>query len=242
MKIISAHWEKRNLGLVTDEVVIESNDDFVTVDHGLAQLDSEYQVIKSPCTRPDFLLHLQNKGYTVMEVLTHCCHEGQFPALSRPQSKILASLSCAPASPNALDLIADQIHSGMFGTDRIAIDPQLGPQLAAQRYANWVSDEIDRGATAYSLVHKQIPVGFFVMKPGSPQEWHAVLGGIFAAYQRHGFGFFMNYLEVVLAMAQGAKRVYTTFSSNNPAIAAIHYALGYRLHLQHYVLIKHVTK
>jgi hypothetical protein len=239
MQIIPAPWEKRNLGLSCDEVTVEPADDIAALDQGLALLVSQYQVVKSPCARPDLLLHLQGRGFMVMEVLSSCYHDGQFPTLSRPQTKMLDSLSCAPATAHEQDLIAEQIRGGMFDTDRVAIDPRLGPALAAQRYAGWLGDEVARGATVYCLSHKAAPVGFFVMRSADNHVWHAILGGIFPAYQRYGFGFFMNYLEIALAMGQGAKRVFTAFSSNNPAIAAIHYALGYRLHQQHYVLVKH---
>lgn len=239
MHILPAPWEKRNLGLSCDEVTLEQGDDLTIVDQGLAQLVSEYQVIKTPCARPDLLLHLQGRGYVVMEVLSSCYHDGQFPTLSRPQTKMLDSLFCAAATAQERDEIVGQIRSGMFDTDRVAIDPRLGPALAARRYAGWLMDEVARGATVYSLSHKQAPVGFFVMRPADNQVWHAILGGIFPSFQRYGFGFFMNYLEIKQAMEQGAKRVFTAFSSNNPAIAAIHYTLGYRLHQQHYVLVKH---
>jgi len=239
MQITPAPWEQRNLGLSCDEVTLAPQDDLATVDHGLASLASQYQVVKLPCARPDLLLHLQGQGFTVMEVLSTCYHDGQFPPLSRPQTKMLDSLSCAPATVAQSDAIVEHIRAGMFDTDRVAIDPRLGPALAARRYAGWLSDEVARGATVYCLTHKEAPVGFFVMRAGEAQVWHATLGGIFPAYQRYGFGFFMNYLEVAHAMALGAKRVFTGFSSNNPAIAAIHYALGYRLHQQHYVLVRH---
>lgn len=239
MKITPAPWEKRNLGVTCIEVTVEPSDDIGVIDQSLLQINAAYQVVKVPCSRPDVLFYMQARGFMVAEVLTKCCHDGQLLPLTRVQQKILDSLSCVRASSNDLELIFSELRCGMFTTDRVAVDPKFGVELAGRRYAGWLSDGLARGSLIYRLSHKNLHVGFFVMESRTPLEWHATLGGIFPQHQRSGFGYFMNYLEIVTAMEHGAKRVYTTFSSNNVAVSAIHYALGYRLIQQQYVLIRH---
>lgn len=239
MKITPAPWEKRNLGVTCVEVTIETADEISAVDHAVAQIDAQYQVVKIPCGRPDLLFHLQSLGFLVAEVLTTCSHDGLLAPLTRVQQKILDSLSCSQATSEDLESVYAELRSGMFTTDRVAIDPMFGIESAGHRYSGWLSDGIERGAMVYSLTHKNECVGFFVMESYSSKEWHATLGGIFPRHQRSGFGYFMNYLEIITALAKGAKRVYTSFSSNNTAVSAIHFALGYRLVQQQYILIRH---
>ena len=241
MKIISAVWEKRNLGVSCVEVTLDSDDDMCVVDQSLAQIDTDYLVVKIPCNRADLLFQLQTRGFTVAEVLSTCCHDGQLAPLSRVQQKILDSLTCIRASPDDLETIYSELKNGMFTTDRVAVDPKFGIESAGRRYAGWLSDGLARGSHVYRLSHKNLHVGFFVIEPRTPYEWHATLGGVFPQHQRGGFGYFMNYLEVTTAVAQGAKRIFTSFSSNNTAISAIHFVLGYRLIQQQYVLIRHIS-
>jgi len=241
MKITPAVWEKRNLGVSCIEVTLGNEDDIYVIDQALAQIDAEYLVIKIPCNRTDLLFQLQTRGFTVVEVLSTCYHDGQLASLSRVQQKILESLSCTRASPHDLETIYSELKNGMFTTDRVAVDPKFGIESAGRRYAGWLSDGLERGSHVYRLTHKNLHVGFFVMEPRTPHEWHATLGGVFPQYQRSGFGYFMNYLEVTTAVAQGAKRIFTSFSSNNPAISAIHFVLGYRLIQQQYILIRHLS-
>jgi len=239
MKITPAPWEKRNLGVTCVELTVEPSDDIGVIDQSLLQINAAYQVVKVPCSRPDVLFYMQSRGFLVAEVITKCSHDGQLAPLTRVQQKILGSLSCGRASSSDLDLIFSELRRGMFTTDRVAVDPKFGVEVAGRRYAGWLSDGLERGALVYKLSHKNLQVGFFVMESSTPLEWNATLGGIFPQYQRSGFGYFMNYLEILTAMEHGAKRVYTTFSSNNSAISAIHYALGYRLIQQQYVLVRH---
>jgi hypothetical protein len=241
MKITQAVWEKRNLGVFCVEVTLDSHDELYAFDQALAQIDAEYLVIKIPCSRTDLLFQLQIRGFTVAEVLSTCCHDGQLAPLSRVQQKMLDSLTCTPATPDDLETIYSELKNGMFTTDRVAVDPKFGIEYAGRRYAGWLSDGLSRGSQVYRLSHKNLHVGFFVMESRTSNEWHATLGGVFPQHQRSGFGYFMNYLEVTTAVAKGAKRIFTSFSSNNPAISAIHFVLGYRLIQQQYVFVRHTN-
>jgi hypothetical protein len=242
MIITTALWEKRNLGVNCVEITLDANDEKTVVDRELDQINAEYLVIKIPSSCPDFLFHLQTRGFMVAEVLTTCCHYGHLSQLTRVQEKILNSLSCKLASSDELDTIYLELQHGMFTTDRVAVDPKFGIQAAGRRYAGWLSDGLKRGHLVYSFTYKNMQVGFFVMDPRTPMEWYATLGGVFPQHQNSGFGYFMNYLEIVTAIGCGAKRIYTTFSSNNAAVSAIHFMLGYRLIQQQYVLIRHGNK
>jgi len=239
MRITDAHWERRNLGVTCIELTVEANDDIHVVDSALKQISAQYQVMRIACSRPDLLLHVQTRGFLVVEVLTICYHDGQLSPLTRAQQVIRNSLSCSLASTDDIKFIYGEINGGMFTTDRISVDPKFGIEDAGKRYAGWLSDESASGSLIYKINHRNLSVGFFVMNARSPLEWRATLGGIFPKYQRSGFGYFMNYLEIITAMENGAKRVYTAFSSNNSAVSAIHFALGYRLFNQQYVLIRH---
>ncbi len=241
MKIINATWEKRNLGVTCQEVELDLSDSIQHLDTALEQLNSEYQVIKLPCGKPELLLYLQSRGFEFIEVMTSCYHEGRLPTMNGLQNRLLVHLSCVEASNKELSMIFDQIHSGMFATDRVAIDPRFGPEFAARRYVGWIDDEIGRGAIVYQIAFKKLRIGFFVLGSQKDDEWSAILGGIYPSYQNIGFGLLMNYLEVSKGIEKGAKRVYSAFSSNNTAASSIHFALGYQITNQKYILTRHLA-
>jgi hypothetical protein len=239
MRVLAATWEQRNLGVSCDEVTIDANDDWATVEQSLQALNSEYQVVKLPCEQANLLVRVQELGFRCIEVQTTCFHNGQLPALSALQTRMLQGLSCLSASDTDLSIILAEIGKGMFTTDRVALDPHFGPHQAARRYAGWIDDELANGAVTYAIKYKNKVIGFFLLRELRQRAWAAVVGGIFKDYQQLGFGLFMNYLEVSTVMKLGGSRVYTSYSSNNPPIAAIHFALGYKLARQDYVLIRH---
>jgi len=240
MRVINAQWEMRNLGVTCEEIIIEVGDSIVLIDSELSKLSSSYRVIKIPCSRPDLLLYLQGRGYIFIEMLSTCSHDGELPQLTSLQQRIYSNLSCSLATSDDLNAIFEELMSGMFTTDRVAIDPKFGIPKAGKRYCGWVKDELTRGAQVFMLNYKNMPIGFFVMRLAEDKKCHAFLGGIFPGHKGGGFGYFLNYFEVIKGMELGASKIITTFSSNNTSIASVHYSLGCRLVHQQYILVRHV--
>ena len=75
MKIIDAIWEKRNLGVSSYEVVIETEDSASDIEKKLAELDADYIVVKVPSEHSDVLESVQKSGFSYIEDLIHVEHD-----------------------------------------------------------------------------------------------------------------------------------------------------------------------
>lgn len=240
MKIIDAHWEKRNLGVASIEVNIGVADTPEDISAALANVRAQYVVIKLPVGKVDCLLSLQATGYRFIEMMSVCYHDGDLPELNSVQRRLLASLSYSDASSEELDQVFAGVDQGMFRDDRVSLDPHFDSAQSVARYRGWIFDEIRAGASVIAIRMKGEAVGFFILKArGEEGDIFASLGGIFPKYQNFGVGYFMNYLEIVEGRRRGAKRVYTAFSSNNPKITSVHFSMGYKILRQYYVLVRH---
>jgi hypothetical protein len=237
MKILDAHWEKRNIGVSCHEVIIEPSDTIKDLTK-LDSLQSDYQVIKLPVQKYDLNVFVQQHGFRFIELNFVCIHDLLVPQLSKPLERMATCFKVLEADEGHLSTINGCIASEMFLTDRVAIDPKFGPKLAARRYLGWLEDLLKSGAKVFVMKYKVDTVGFFVMRC-SDTICDAVLGGIFPSMASGGFGVMLNYLEIITAANLGCKELHGRFSSNNAAIFAINRTLGYKIRPEHYVFIKH---
>ena len=240
MKIVDAYWEKRNLGVITYELTVESPDDQNRIKEFEKTSDYEYLVIKIPAQLLPALLSLQDEGYQFIEMNTVCSYDCNKPySLIGIQKRLYDSISYEKMSNDDIEYLFMRITEGMFVTDRVYIDAFFRKRQSAKRYIGWIQDEISRGANLYSILYKDKKVGFFGLSQVKDNECFAFLGGVFPEYQRIGIGVIMNCFEIDEAKRQGAKRVITSFSSNNRGAYAVHLALNYTLIDNYYVFIKH---
>jgi hypothetical protein len=237
MITINAHWEIRNLGVSCNEYVIDINDDELT----LLELEiqhAKYEVVKLPVQKSDFILPLQKQGFMFVEQLYECTHNLREPDLSNPVSKLILSIDHEKIFGESIDLIKQEILSGMFNSDRVAIDSKFGLKLSANRYIGWIDDLTMAGSEIFILKYRNNPVGFFVLKKVE-DLCYAILGGIFSKYKNAGFGIALNYLELKVAKNFGCSALRGVISSNNPSIYRINDILGYKIIPKYYVFTRH---
>ena len=98
-------------------------------------------------------------------------------------------ISCHEMVPGDLDFLYGAIRDGLFGTDRVSLDPHFTAEQSSNRYVYWIRDELDRGAKACKLVYRDSVVGFFTLKQRGPEEWFAFLGGLYPDFLTSRFGF-----------------------------------------------------
>ena len=91
----------------------------------------------------------------------------------------------------------------------------------------------------YKVLYDDRELGFFTLRRQSEDVDFAFLSGVYAAFRTSGIGFSCHYSEVVAGLQSGAKRVMTSYSTNNRGAAAVHLSMGHVLHEQWYVLVKH---
>ena len=239
MKVINAHWEKRNLGVLCNEILIEENDEINQIKKQLKELETEYTVIKVPTSKVEFLFYLQTEGYFFIELLTHCFNKAELPVLTKVQQRLIDSIRCELMDKQDVEYLFSQIKNNLFIEDRISVDKRFTKDQSNNRYLGWLNDELDRGVMFYKLIFKNNSIGFFTLQDKGNNIYFASLGGIFNDFQKFGFGFCMNFFEIIEAKKMNAKKIMTSYSSNNRAVSAIHLSMGYQLEEQYYVFVKH---
>jgi len=239
MKIVHAIWEQRNLGVNCYEVLVERGDTPTTLQERASEYETEYTVVKVPPGMMDVSLYLQGAGYSFIELITVCHHAAALPQLTRIQRRSVDSVTCEEMDEADRDALLAHVREGMFEDDRVSLDPYFTADQANNRYLGWIGDETTQGGRLYKLVYKGGPAGFFTLRDRGGGVLVANLGGIYPDYRRHGFGLCMNYQVIAEANASDARRVVSSFSSNNRGASAIHLALGYILDSQYYVFVAH---
>lgn len=237
MKIVDAQWEFRNIGVSCHEIYIESMDTESELTR-LEALQSDYLVVKLPVSKSSMIFPIQRLGYDFVELVYQARHKLVLPVLSKPLTRMLNSSFVIEASDELVKLVSDSIVSGMFSTDRVAMDSRFGSDLSAKRYREWLNDLIVSGASVFVLHWKGEPVGFYVIKhDGSTCE--ALLGGVFDNISHPSLGCLLNYFEIITARSLGCERLIGRFSSNNSPVFKINTMLGYEIHPEHYVFVRH---
>lgn len=240
MIIVDAFWEKRNLGKSSVEINIEKSDSVDDL-RQLNNIEANYQVIKLPTSRVDLVLSVQSFGFKFVEMMYSCRHDLAVPTLSSPLARMALAFTYTDATDTDVEIIREHIYEGMFETDRVAIDPAFGINKAATRYLGWMDDLIKQSAKVIILRYRNKPVGFFVLKL-SGIRCDALIGGIFKEKIGAGFGFMLNYFEIIYAKELGCNELWGAFSSNNGPVFGINTQLGYKICPSHYVFVKHNNK
>lgn len=236
MKIIEAFWEKRNLGVTCQEVIIESYD--IDINACLTSLRAQYQVVKTPIERPELIFRLQDLGFKFIEVQFLSSHNLNIPPLNPVLERLKKSITFSVANGASLENIEKKILEGVFKTDRVAIDPNFGLQKSSKRYVGWLHDTLEQGGHIYELRYKHIPVGFFLLKTNKT-ICEGVIGGTFPDPKIIGLGTLLNYFEIIVSQDLGCQKLHINFSSNNPSILKINNYLNYETVPVFNVFVRH---
>lgn len=239
MKVVHATWEQRNLGVDCREITVQPEDSADDMARGLREHETQYTVVRLPVGRMDLLIRAQELGYLVVETMTHCYHTGATFNLNAIQQRIIDRIRWEPMDETGKATMFAEIRQGMFTTDRVSLDPHFSGDLANQRYVFWIQDELARGGRVFKMLYGDRELGFFTLKRQSDDVQFAFLSGTYSAFRTSGFGFACHYCEVVEGVRSGAKRVLSSYSSNNRGAAAVHLSMGHVLHEQCYILVKH---
>ena len=241
MKIVDCHWEKRNLGVKTAEVSIESNEKIDFEEAHNIESKFEYIVIKTPASKFAHYKDLCSIGYSYIETqftikkvlkLSDLDQETRFPFDVKPV-----------ITNDDVQYVIDKINEGLFTTDRIALDPEFSIAKANTRYSNWLRDEIGNGAKLLDVLYEGKRIGFILLKEDE-NNVHVILHGIYKDYMGQHLGkalaiapylFKQKYNEDIINYE-------TKVSSNNVGIMRILTKAGYYISDVAHVFVKHVRK
>ena len=242
MKIVDAIWEKRNLGVDTQEIYVEENDSLEDLSFAIHQLETPYNVVKIPAGRVDMLFYLQELGFKFIEGFVHLTHNLHNVELNSIQKRLNDAVSYERMNQNDIEQLYEEIKKGMFYTDRIVLDKNFKKEQAQNRYINWISDELKCGTEIYKLVYNNENIGFFTFKKIKDNVYNPFLAGLYKKFQSTGLGAVFCYKAIMEAKKRNANLVQTSVSLNNANTVRVHISLGYAVDSIFYVLIKHSVK
>lgn len=225
MQLLEATWDTRNLGMTTQELIIEPSDQVADIRVHLERMIAEYQVVRVVEPVASVTNLLAEEMFIYSEQLSFWeCTLGNIPAstlISR-----LPKVETHPANPESLDFVFQQINSGLFRTDRISKDPDFGVSVAGKRYVNWLRDEIDKGAIVYVTEFRQKRTGFFCLRlvDGNPK---VALSGVFPETQVPGMGLSLQFEIQKTAHDAGCSTLQTVVSTDNTPALRAHIAAGF---------------
>lgn len=246
MEIINATWEKRNFNMDAFEINLTKKDlkDFDAV---LKKIDEQnfknaYVVIKMPVGNLKALHKLEDLGYRFLETQFHLVQHFE-PKLDDYKNLIENSndeitLEFVPKEREAWERVIKKITPGMFDTDRVSLDPELGEEIACKRYQNWCMDLFEK-PNSRLVVRKinGVEFGFGLdiidEKTGTVD---GILGGIFAEFKGSGLG--SVYLNDTNKLNNIKTSTKTSVSSNNLNIFKIHQQCGKIVAKEKYILRK----
>ncbi len=212
MKIVDTYWETRNLGVSSNEIIIEEADNESDI---LKAVDSKvvYSVAKVNALNNCGLSLIQSHGYNYIEDQIHLEHDLHEVIRSSVMQRLYDSLTCKEMDEQDVDELFAEISDGMFYTDRISLDNHFSKDISAERYINWIKDLMDNGSINIVMKYKSESTGFFIMKEEENGIFHSILGGGYKRFNKTGLGTVLKEMEYVKNL--GGKKVYTSVSSNN---------------------------
>lgn len=239
MRVTDAFWEKRNLGVSTVEIAIDATDSVESIRNILDEVKAQYIVLKIPAGQVDKMWTVEDLGFHFMETVVHVTknlNDIEMPPLIK---RIEAGVSCALMIEEEMEILFEKIREGIFLTDRIYLDPHFTEKQAAERYVNWIKDEVERGTELYKYVYKEQTVGFFALKQIEKDVYYPFLAGIYPEYKNSSLGAVFNYKPMIEAKKRGGKQISTYISTNNPNAVRMHAICGFQFNEISYVYVKH---
>lgn len=242
MKTIDAYWDTRSLGVRCGQVVFSAGDSADQLSDAMEfARDYDYMVAKLPTTCIDLVPPLEQRGFTFAECSFEVVLRLRDARSSVLMQRVANQMEIKQADSKLKEEIYNQISKGIFDTDRVALDSLFGPQYAAQRYINWIEDELKKDGSLYYVAYKGEGVGFFSYKEPRPgiEAW-PFLAGVFRGQGRNGIGSNVALdASRIVAQERGCKRIRTYVSSNNPSILRAQIAYGYQVEKIEYVFVQH---
>lgn len=239
MQVIDAFWERRNLGVTCTEVVVNPADRFEEVQNAMADLPAGYQVVKAPVARLDLCDHLRAQGFTFVEASISVEHDLRVPPLPPIVQRMIDATTVREVVDGEAEAVFAQVHLGLFNTDRVFIDPAFTPEVAANRYVNWIRDELDGGGVLYELQRGEEALGFFVFRDRAAAVGASVLSGLYDGQTAPGMGVVLLHAILDRARIRGMKRLSSRISTNNVAVVKTHALLGFSISEIQYVFVRH---
>lgn len=212
MKITSATWEFRNLGLDVQEIDL-NHGDCEKLKEQFDLLNAPYQVAKVEAGDNDILGFLQDNEFRFIEDQIKMCHLLNDVQRSRTHQRMHDAVGYRIMDEADFNELLREVDDGMFDTDRFAIDDRFGKKISSKRYHNWICDMKEQGIVPYAFTYKDKACAFVVLKPEKHGIYHSVIGGYYRSFRESGMGIVQKEIDIVKEL--GGRRIISAVSSNN---------------------------
>lgn len=249
MEVIDAVWEQRNLGIRSAEVTLKTDADMVEFENAVGDLEAifDYLCVKVKSGYGIPLIDLPRLGYVFVEdqILLRYSTKNDCVA---PMVHRLVKLVNEPLFieditdddkrfTGLMDRIVDE---RLFRTDRIALDPCFGVDVANKRYVGWCNDLRDKGSRFYISKVGEYDAGFSVYTYHGSGRYSSPLGGSFESeHVDPAYSPVFSRLYIDHLKKDGMRILDTAVSSNNRVILQLHLLSGCQVREVFHVYIKH---
>lgn len=243
MKIIDCKWELKNINKRVQEIDVEETDSIeVSL---LPEFDDSFDmvVVKCPINKIDYNIEISKRGAFFIESQFELTKnfktfnfEDRFIKSFMDKTNFIDVID-----EKGLELILDNLPSSMFTTDRVSLDPRLGPELGTKRYKNWMRNCFyNKTASFFCDYYKDELVGYVMYK----QEngiYDGMLGGLFNGAANPSLGLLTPAALPMYAKKRNLpmKAVETAISSNNLPVLRLYEYCGFSVKSIKYVFVKH---
>lgn len=228
MKKVKAIWEKKNLNLNVLEIEFDKEDKMS--ESLITEIEQyDYIVAKVPIKQINLMQEIENSKFyfieTQFDLIKKLTLENMIPKRLIKISKSIESKKIA--NENHLDFILENVSDNMFDTDRIALDPKFGPDIANKRYKNWIISLFNSDdSEVFSIINNNNSIGFYIINVKS-NSMRILLGGLYSKYKMFGLGYSLVVAPINLANSKNIKIIKGRISSNNLPVLKIYQEYGY---------------
>lgn len=244
MQTIHAVWEKENLGVNAYEIFLSDRDTPETVaaeERRLAAEGADYIVLKSPVNCPQLLFGLPKMGYTYVETVFKVEIRRSDYHMPSEIARFDRGLTVAHrVAPQEWEAVFDRIHSGIFRSDRVTLDPDFSPELGGNRYANWLRNMLLDGADLYEVLKGDKGIGFFVIQRKDEHTVDPVLMAMYDEQNDRGMGALLHKKTLDTCFTHDCKRLTSTIVSNNSKVLRVYVNAGATIADTLYTYVKHL--
>ena len=246
MKTVHATWERENLGVDAYELSLEPTDSLAQLaaeEKRIIALGAEYIVLKTPVNCPHLLFGTASLGYTYVETVFHVMVRRDEYSMPDSIARFDRGLTVVERTTQTeCDEVCVRIRQGVFMSDRVSVDPAFGLKRGGNRYANWLCSMWRSGAHLYEVLHREKPIGFFVVQRKDADTVDPVLMGMYDAENDRGLGALLHKKTLDTCFTHDCKRLTSTIVSNNAKVLRVYVNAGASITDTLYTYVKHVSK
>lgn len=246
MKVINAHWEEKNTGLKTCEIIFEKGDSLQNYLNAKVESNFKFSVVKIPVGDLRLVHQLEDLGYRYLENQIQLTFDvRQAAEINLKWTRLLNGFSCKLlATREELDSVLAEVSHKMFETDRFSLDPFWQQDLSSKRYQNWIKELFESGsAKFYVIVRDGKEIGFFSIKEESKSINNCPIAGIYNKYKSAGYIFVLTWFWLLKSKEMGCRKLTASISSNNRVmLSSISKVFSFRIRDTYIVLRKAIER